>query len=175
MTVLENQKVYDRDVLLCSGEVEKVCISNTRTKCALIAVVKWTLAMAYRGRGLEMLIYVVWIFVQLNNVYNYYCLKTKAGDGLSGKPSPRVCLLYHSLSPKSHLISSLTPHFQRPKFTLASRWFQTQGVKLTKNEIWIFCQVYGSDIPDVIDHSSIIQTIFSTKKHPFERRTLMLF
>ena len=40
MTVLENQKVYDRDVLLCSREVEKVCI-NTRTMlCALIAVVR---------------------------------------------------------------------------------------------------------------------------------------
>ena len=131
----------------------------------------WPMAIAYRG--LEMLIYIVWICVQMYNVYNYYCLKTKAGDGLSAKPSPRVCLLYHSLSPKSHLISSLTPHFQRPKFTLASRWFQTQGVKLTKNEIWIFCQVYGNDIPDVINHSSLIQTIFSTKK--FEYRTLMLF
>ena len=118
-------------------------------------------------------IYCVNMCTKVYNVYNYYCLKTKAGDGLSVKPSPRVCLLYHSLPPKSHLISSLTPHFQRPKFTLASRWFQTQGVKLTKNEIWIFCQVYGSDIPDVIDHSSIIQTIFSTKKHPFEHRTLI--
>ena len=56
MTVLENQKVYDRDVLLCSREVEKVCI-NTRTMCTLIAVVRSTRAMAYCG--LEMLIYIV--------------------------------------------------------------------------------------------------------------------